>query len=177
MHYIGLHIYYNLTPMSRLIPGIVIITAVAFGCGPKEDRVAQETNVQETNDYPDLVLALQEGGELSTKQLKGNNVFIFFQPDCRHCQLEAVEIEQRLDEFKNYKLYFISSGSMEAIKAFAESFDLDNKDNVRFARASTESVLKHYGPIQTPSIYIYAEGKLKNSFNGQTEIERILGAL
>lgn len=177
MHYIGQYIYSNFTQMSRIFFGLVLITAMALGCGPKESREAQETNIQEANDYPDLVLTLEEGGELSTKGLKGNNVFIFFQPDCRHCQLEAVDIEQRLDEFRNYTLYFISSAPMDAITAFAESFDLDNKDNVRFARASTESVLGHYGPIQTPSVYIYSEGKLKDSFNGQTEIERILGAL
>ena len=162
--------------MSKIF-GLILIAAMSFGCGTKEGRGAQETSIQEANDYPDLVLTLEEGEALSTKGLTGNNVFIFFQPDCRHCQLEAVDIEQRLDEFKNYTLYFISSASMDAITAFAESFDLDNKDNVRFAQATTESVLGHYGPIQTPSVYIYAEGKLKGSFNGQTEIERILGAL
>ena len=163
--------------MSRILFGCVIIAAIAFGCGPGEGSAGQETDVSETNDYPDLVLTMKEGGELATNRLKGNNMFIFFQPDCRHCQLEAIDIEQRIDAFKNYTLYFISSGSMEAITAFAESFNLDSKKNVRFARASTESVLGHYGPIQTPSVYIYSDGKLKESFNGQTEIERILEAL
>lgn len=156
---------------------VIFIVALAAGCGSRDDRAAGEKVVAETSDYPDLVLALEEGGELSTKTLGGNNVFIFFQPDCRHCQLEAISIEERLDEFQNYTLYFISSGAMEAITAFAESFDLDNRENVRFARASTQSVLDHYGPIQTPSVYIYSDGKLKASFNGQTDIERVLKAL
>lgn len=163
--------------MPKLVMVCIAIIAMVFACGSKEERAGRETFVQETSDYPNLILAMEEGGELSTKKLKGNNMFIFFQPDCRHCQLEAISIEQRLEEFKDYTLFFISSGSMEAITAFAESFDLDNKDNVKFARASTQSVLDHYGPIQTPSVYIYSNGKLKASFNGQTDIERILAAL
>ena len=66
---------------------------------------------------------------------------------------------------------------MEAIMAFAGTFDLDKKTNVKFAAASTESALNHYGPIQTRSVYIYANGNLKKSFDGQTDIENILDAL
>ena len=137
----------------------------------------QTTAAQTLNDYPDLHVVLLGGDSLATKTLEGNNVFIFFQPDCRHCQIEAINIEQRLAEFKNYRLYFISSSTMESIRAFAESFDLDDRKNVKFGWTSTESVLEHYGPIQTPSVYIYSGAKLRKSFNGQTDIENIIEAL
>jgi hypothetical protein len=66
---------------------------------------------------------------------------------------------------------------MEQITAFAKNFDLDNKPRVKFAWTSTEGVLTYYGPIETPSIYIYLDGKLRQKFNGQTEIDTILSAL
>ena len=161
---------------------IFFVTAFPVACssGTQEKSDAaqkQQAPEQTVNEYPDLVFALVGGDSVSTRTLKGNNIFIFFQPDCRHCQLEAINIEQRLEQFKDYDLYFVSSSSLEAIQAFAESFDLDDLENVKFAWASTQSVLDHYGPIQTPSVYIYSDGKLKKSFNGQTEIENIINAL
>ena len=157
------------------LTALLLMSVFLSGCNAKqEDRSEMQT---QENDYPDLALKLRDGGDLSTKTLKGNNIFFFFQPDCRHCQIEAINIEQRLSEFSEYHLYFISSADMGAIDAFAESFGLDGKKNVTFAWASTESVLGHYGPIRTPSVYIYSDGKLKRSFDGQTEIENLIEAL
>ena len=162
--------------MSKVIYGFLFIHLIVFACSSKtEERSDVET--PQANDYPDLVLKFQNGEEVSTKRLEGKNVFVLFQPDCDHCQQEAINIEQHLKEFKDYTLYFISSSSMDQITAFAQNFKLDKRDNVKFAWTTTEGVLNHYGPIQTPSVYIYSSGKLKQSFNGQTEIDTILRAL
>ena len=158
-----------------------LATCTSCSSPEKEDDKSAESNgaasVQSTNQYPDLLLKLTDGEEISTRKLKGKNVFVLFQPDCDHCQEEAVMIEQRIKDFEGYTLYFISSAPVEQIKSFAETFQLHNKPNVNFAWTSTEGVLTHYGPIPTPSVYIYADGKLKRSFNGQTDIDTILGAL
>lgn len=150
---------------------------VLSGCSAKKEESKGAVTPVLVNEYPDLILTLNNGKKLSTKTLKGNNVFILFQPDCDHCQNEAVEIEQRLEDFRDYTLYFISSSPMEQITAFAKNFKLDNKDNVKFALTTNEGVLTYYGAIPTPSIYVYSQGKLRTSFNGQTDVENILKAL
>ena len=150
---------------------------VLSGCSAKKEESKGAVTPVLVNEYPDLILTLNNGKKLSTKTLKGNNVFILFQPDCDHCQNEAVQIEQRLEDFRDYTLYFISSSPMEQITAFAKNFKLDNKDNVKFAWTTNEGVLTYYGAIPTPSIYVYSQGKLRTSFNGQTEVENILKAL
>jgi hypothetical protein len=66
---------------------------------------------------------------------------------------------------------------MENIVAFGKNFKLYDKDKVKFAWTSTDGVLTYYGPIPTPSIYIYSNGHLKQAFKGQTAIENILRAL
>jgi peroxiredoxin len=180
MHYIGQQLYCNRMakfPYSFLMTTFVVV-ACSTGSQEKSDAVEMQQPTEQTvNDYPDLTFTLLDGETVSTRTLEGNNIFIFFQPDCRHCQIEAMNIEQRLEQFKGYNLYFVSSSSAGSIQAFAESFDLHDRKNVKFASASTESVLDHYGPIQTPSVYIYSNGKLKKSFNGETDIENILKAL
>ena len=163
----------------KLLISLILLFAFA-SCAHKEqkheDQPASATTGQE-NDYPEISLRFKDGQEIQAKQLNGNNIFIMFQPDCDHCQEEAVSIEQRLEEFRNYTLYFISSAPMESIEAFADNYGLDSKSNVKFAWTATQGVLDNYGPIQTPSIYIYANGRLKKYFNGQTDIETILEAL
>ena len=164
---------------------LVVLLAIfaVFSCSNRKDEAntaaaeGRAVSEQKKNDYPELTLRLVDGEELSTRALQGDNLFFLFQPDCDHCQQEAAQVEQHLGEFKNYTLYFISSAPMEEIKAFAETYKLADHSNVKFAWTSTDGVLNHYGAIRTPSVYIYSDGVLKGSFNGQTEIENILNAL
>lgn len=160
---------------------LFLLCAGVSACSSEKKEQTNEPATTEVgtqaNEYPDLLLKLTSGQDVSTKELKGNNLFVLFQPDCDHCQEEAVFIEQRLEDFKDYTLYFISSAPIDQIKSFAETFRLHNKDNVKFAWTATEGVLNHYGAIRTPSVYIYSNGKLKGSFNGQTDVGNIIKAL
>jgi len=167
---------FNGKMMSKIALGIFVLHLITFGCSSRTEEKTDGTT-GEVNEYPNILLTLTTGEEVGAKTLQGKNVFMLFQPDCDHCQEEAVQIEQRLEEFDGYVIYFISSSPIEQITAFADNFNLNDKKNVQFAQSSTEGVLKHYGPIQTPSVYIYSAGKLKKSFNGQTDIENILNAL
>ncbi len=162
--------------MYKVFFGIVVLQMTFISCSSKKEEKSM-TSESAVNEYPNLVLTIQDGEQVSTRSLEGKNVFVLFQPDCDHCQEEAIEIEQRLDGFKDYTLYFISSSPMPQIVKFAEDYKLENKQNVKFAWTSTEGVLNQYGPIQTPSVYIYSQGKLVKSFNGQTNIENILNSL
>lgn len=162
---------------------IAIVCAV-ISCDNKNEQTnngrdtGAETSAKQQNEYPDLTLRLVNSGEeVSARSLQGNNLFFLFQPDCDHCQEEAAQVEQRLKDFKDYTLYFISSAPVEQIEAFANTYKLSDKENVKFAWTSTEGVLNYYGAIRTPSVYIYSDGKLKGSFNGQTDIQNILNAL
>jgi peroxiredoxin len=155
---------------------VIIFASTMIACSAKkEEKVKPATST--VNDYPNLILKLADGSLISTRDLKGKNVFILFQPDCDHCQAEAADIEERLNAFKDYTLYFISSSPMDKIRMFAEDYHLDQKKNVIFAWTSTDGVLNDYGPIPTPSVYIYADGKLRKAFNGQTDVENILNSL
>lgn len=161
--------------MLRIIVVALILSCSLVAC--KQSREETTSVAESVNEYPDIVLRFADGSQTRAGELKGGNVFVLFQPDCSHCQEEAVHIEQRLDAFGDYSLYFISSAPMQEIMAFAKNFHLDQKENVKFAWTSTEGVLTYYGPIQTPSIYVYSNGRLKASFNGQTDIENILESL
>jgi peroxiredoxin len=161
---------------QKIFYSLFIFHLMVIACSSKKERHVDAATHQ-VNEYPNITLTLENGGTLPAREMKGKNLFVLFQPDCDHCQEEAAHFEERLGDFKDYTLYFISSSPMENIMNFAKTFNLDAKENVKFAWTSTEGVLNHYGPIQTPSVYIYSDGKLKKAFNGQTKIENIVAAL
>jgi hypothetical protein len=138
---------------------------------------AVEVTPAAKNDLPFMPIALTDGTVANAKDFKGKNILILFQPDCDHCQHEAEDIEKRLGDFKDYKLYFVSSAPMPDIEKFATTYKLKGKENILFGNTAAENVLNHFGPIPAPSIYIYNDQQLKKSFEGQTDVGEIVSAL
>ncbi len=163
--------------MNRGIFKVVfgVLLGIFVQCSTPRSEKEPEQIQALVNDLPQMTIVSLEGSEINVKELEGKKVLIFFQPDCDHCQREAVEIQENLEAFKNTNLYFITSQTLEEAKNFANTYGLSDQPNITFARTSTESVLKNYGPIATPSIYIYTENNvLIKAFNGEVKIETVL---
>jgi peroxiredoxin len=127
------------------------------------------------NDLPALQIQLNNGSNVSVKTLSGKVALILFFPDCDHCQREAAQIQKNIAGFKDYTLYFISSAPFEEINHFASTYQLQNYKNVIFARTEAKNVLDAFGPIETPTIYLYDKtGKLIETFSGEVAIEVVL---
>jgi len=163
--------------MKKRVLQFNLILWALFACNAPsaENKLIHEPNATVENDLPHLRIKLLDKSEIDARQLEGKVVLVFFQPDCDHCQREASEIAQNLVGFKDASLYFVSSDSPEKVANFAKDYKLNGVERVYFGIASTESVLKNFGPITTPSFYIYsAEGKLVKAFNGEVEISALL---
>lgn len=160
----------------RIFLTVVLTCIVVLSCDrPSSDNKFGPYSETVQNDLPSMRVRLLDGTEKEVKQLEGKVVLIFFQPDCDHCQREASEIAQNINAFKDVRLYFITSDNAGRMEKFAQDYKLDQFTNVFFAQASTESVLKNFGPIQTPSMYIYSDEKrLVKAFNGEAPISTIL---
>lgn len=156
----------------------LVLTIMLLSCsGPSKNKVTEELVSTTTNDLPKMTVLTPDRTHINLSQLKGKAILILFQPDCDHCQREAKEIRQHLDEFKDYSLYFISSDQLPSIEAFGKSYDLLGHGNVKFASTTVDDVIKNFGPIPAPSVYIYSDQKLVKKFNGEVAIETILQAI
>jgi len=165
--------------MNKSLTCLLLLVVVLQACNKKTttDEPATETEAAAVNEQPSFVLTLLDNTQLNVKDLNGKNALIFFQPDCDHCQREAQEFERNLEAFGGTTLYFITSGPVEEIKAFADTYKLNGRPNVFFASTPAINVLNNYGPISAPSVYIYSEDhRLVKGFNGETPIERIIAA-
>jgi peroxiredoxin len=159
--------------VSLSFAGIIFCCSAPSSKAPIESPASPPV-VQTRNDLPKMIITSLDESKINVHELKGKTILILFQPDCDHCQREAKEIRENLDAFKAYTLYFISSDQLAAMKKFGEDYDLIGHANVYFAQTTVDAVLKNFGGIPTPSVYIYADQKLVQKFNGEVSIGRIL---
>lgn len=162
---------------------MVLCALVVSGCAWKKKEAAKNGEATEVatstskNDLPFIPITLTDGTVVNVKDFKGKNMLVLFQPDCDHCQHEAQDMEKQLDAFKAYKIYFVSSVPMPEIEKFAGKYKLAGKANILFGSTQAENILNNYGPIPAPSIYIYNDQTLKQSFEGQTDVNLIISKL
>lgn len=134
-----------------------------------------EAQIQQAADMPNILLIKPDKSQIFTKDIQGKSVLVLFQPDCDHCQREAVQIREHLKAFQDYAVYFISSAPLEEIEQFAEEYNLKGNFNISFAHTDLMNILDNFGAVETPSLYIYSENqKLVKAFNGETPIGLIL---
>lgn len=170
---------------AAIVAGVFLLTAMAmfFFYRTNDTRnlpaapppVTQTAPAVRHTDLPNMQLAKTDGSSETAKNIEGKAMLVLFQPDCDHCQREAVQIREHLEAFQGYTLYFISDAPPAQLAQFAQEYKLINQPNIHFAQTSVESILQHFGPIDTPSVFIYSDkGMLKKSFIGETPIEQIL---
>jgi peroxiredoxin len=159
-----------------LLLTLFILAGLISACKPEKKNEAPMLSV--ANDLPAMSITKLDGTSVNAKTLTGKTILILFFPDCDHCQREAKAIQEHIQSFKEYNLYFISTVSAPEISKFSADYNLSGEDNVHFATTTVQQVLDNFGPVDAPSIYIYtAEGKRAKSFNGEVAIEEVLKSL
>lgn len=166
--------------MKKIVAGfVVMLLVIGTACSSKQKNnpeVYTNSTVPVTTDLPSITLTKLDGNRFTAKSLQGRPVIlVLFQATCDHCQREAKHIKNHIESFRNYQLYFISADTPAEASKFAVEYGLAEETNVTFALTDVPSVLNTFGPVATPSVYIYnAAGKLMAKFNGETDINLIL---
>jgi thiol-disulfide isomerase/thioredoxin len=157
-----------------LIVGVISVSLVSCKTETKKQD-GQSNQTSEINELPYLNFNKITGELTSTRSLPGSSIIVLFKSDCSHCQEEATHIQEKIDAFSNYQLFFISSDSIHQVIDFAKKYGLLNKPNVHFGTADYRDIYTVFGSIPTPSIYIYSrQRKFVKSFLGTTPVEDII---
>src|SRR5688500_10955418 len=152
---------------------LMIICALFISCKEKEGNASQSV----VNDLPKMQVTTLDNSQVAMNELEGNTILILFQPDCDHCQREALAIRKNLDAFKAYAIYFVSADQARAIQKFGSDYDLLGQKNIYFAVTTVDDVIKNFGSIPAPSVYIYSNKRLLKKFNGEVATEKILESI
>ncbi len=151
----------------------VLFLSLLMSCSTKPKEQVEEN--PPANDLPYLSTTLLNGQSIDLRNVPGKAILIIFFPDCDHCQREATAIRERIEAFKKYNLYFLSSNESSEIEKFAVDYKLNDQPNVNFGKVEAAHIIQTFGAIPTPSVYIFSsEKKLVKQFNGETNIEEII---
>lgn len=151
-----------------------MLTVVACSKQPEQSSETGLSNRPTVvNELPTMHIMLVDSTRLSARDFRGKVVIVMFQPDCDHCQREAKQIRENIEAFKAYQVYFVSSAGSEELKKFAGEYKLDNYSHIHFGSTTVEEIISSLGQIDAPSVYIYDNGKLRQKFNGETDIAEI----
>jgi peroxiredoxin len=166
--------------MKRKIK-IISISIIAFCVGflgyKIKNKLNQKKEVSERIQViPNFSFLSTKGIEFTVKNLDSKpTIFIYFNSDCDYCKSEATKIQERLSEFKDTQLIFVSFEKRVSIEKFAKQYKLNNQGNVIFLEDKKGEFSKLFNVNSIPYIVIYDKNKkFIQKFKGITKIDKIL---
>lgn len=130
---------------------------------------------------PQFSLLDQDGEEISSKDFKGQRIFIYFYPKAMTpgCTVQACNLRDNYDELKKYKvtIFGISTDKPEKLSRFSEkellNFTLLSDEDHKVAEAfgvwgEKEFMGKTYEGIHRISFLIGKNGKIEHVFDDFT---------
>lgn len=142
----------------------ILALASCFGKAPKETGL-------EGKAMPDFSLLLPDSTTwVHTRDIPaGKSVALFyFSPYCPYCRDQTREIIEDMEKVKNIQFYFITSFSIQDLKAFNKEYNLDKYPNIISAVDTARSVSDYFEITGVPYIAIYNKNKqLNKTYEGK----------
>jgi hypothetical protein len=88
-------------------------------------------------------------------------LFVFFDPECEHCQHTLRTMDQRYKAYQNAAVYLVSMASHDKINLFAATYapHLTAQKNVLLLQDETGEFIMKFKPARYPSLYLYSTDK------------------
>ena len=136
---------------------------------------------QKDSSLPNFLLLRQDSSWLSMAQLpkKTAVVITFFNPDCEHCQHEAMQLSAAMDKLKKIQFIWATyAPSFEEMNAFAKKYHLNDLPNVHFVKDVNYSIPSFYHLEMTPYMAAYDKhGNLVKTFPTGVSPKELLKSL
>lgn len=164
--------------LEKLLIGVLMV-AVLASCGKSkpEKEVVLNAVPTVTNDMPAFTATMIDNSTVSFKEVSGKALIVFFNPDCDHCQREALLMSQNKNMFSDYQVYFITIDQIPAIVQFQKDFGLVD-DNFHFGRAEGPEIIKAVGQIsEVPTFFAYENQKLRARVQGEVTLDNLKAIL
>ena len=105
-------------------------------------------------------------------------VFIYFSPECSHCEYETEEIKKHMDSLKNAIFVFISYHPIEKIKAFYDKYDLAKYPNIIMGRDLKYYIPSFFRVEFTPFVALYTpQGSFVKAYKQGADISELISLI
>jgi thioredoxin-related protein len=102
-------------------------------------------------------------------------VLFFFGPSCPYCQELSKDIMTHIDQFRNTRIFLLSSSAFPDIKAYDSLFKLDKHANITVAQDYTDYFFSYFKGPGIPYLAIYdKKKKFKRIVLGGVKADSIL---
>lgn len=165
---------------KKRVVGLILISIIGFIGYKITNKLQHKKEVEKRiQTLPNFSFKTVNGTNFTQKQLKNKpTVFIYFNSGCDYCKSEATKIKERLNEFKNAQLVFVSFEQTTGIIQFAKTHGLNNQENVIFLEDTKSEFSEIFDAKSIPYILVYNSNKqLLKKFKGATKISNILEVL
>ena len=153
---------------------IAVLAGIAFfftrSEKPKERAVTIPAMPLPT-ELPDLVVHMGDKSAVNLRDLSGDILLIFFNPECDHCQEQARDIAANKTLFEKWQVYFITSVPVETAEQFAVNYRLTDA-NYKFGHSGVNEVFGSVGALnEVPTIIVYKSNRFVRKYEGLTSLE------
>jgi len=168
--------------MARTLMKIVVLfTAVAIGAililSIKAKLQEKEFNLSRIKGLPDFVYMTMDSLAYNNQMLprKKYSIFIFFSPDCDHCQYQAISLKKELPKLEEaYIVWVAAESNVSIVRRFSKKYGIENIPNCIVLADTYNQIYKAFRIDKLPSILVYGKDKmLVNQFIGETNWESI----
>lgn len=105
-------------------------------------------------------------------------MFMLFNPDCEHCQLQTRSITSRIKELGDLQIIMTTYRPIDKIRSFRQVFQLDQYPSIVTGRDSDYFFAPFFRVKSIPFLAIYGrDRRLISVYEGNGNVERIKEAL
>jgi hypothetical protein len=106
--------------------------------------------------------------------------FMFFDPDCDHCQHAIKTIGEQYDAFKKTAMFLISISDQQKIDYFMNNFGarLKGKKNITILQDKLQQFILKFHPVKYPSMFLYSpQRKLLDYEDNPESVSRLVNII
>lgn len=122
------------------------------------------------------LLMIDSTTRLNTANLPAGGPFVVFgfSPYCVHCQAMTRDIIKNIDQFKNIRIYYITTDPFDQMTAFYKAFRLSRFPNIYMGRDLKDTFLKYFKAPGVPYMVIFdSKKRVKTVMSGQSNAIRL----
>ena len=160
--------------MKRIFLLLSFFVFVAQSCTSQTVKGDAPENIPEFTFY---TLKANQSFSRTSLALKGNSVFVFFDPGCSHCRDDIKAMGENYESIKGANFYLVKQQDGILVTDFMNTYGkgLQNKPNVTVLLDRNFEFLAKFKPDQYPAIYVYGQDrKLKAFLSGANPVEKII---
>ncbi|WP_461449953.1 TlpA family protein disulfide reductase [Mucilaginibacter sp.] len=168
--------------MKKIILFLSLI--VITGCSWAQKSAAVKNPPVSIQAIPNFRILSKDSVYITNANLKKGKpvMFIYFSPDCSHCQRLMYELKPQMEDFKNIQIVmvtFIQSKLLKMLKEFHNDYIFAAQPNVLMGTEYPDYKLqRYYSVATTPYIAIYGRnGKLVEAFDKVPKVSELTDAV